>query len=86
MLKRRLLILVAMLFLLMAADSTSTADEVVYCSCSVQCRGGQAGCQSICSGGDVFDRVAAGVQCCQEAREATGPIECAVSSPTVTDQ
>jgi hypothetical protein len=84
MLKKRLLILVAMLFLLTSAVSTSTADEVTYCSCSVQCREGKASCKSICSGGDFFDQWAAGAQCCQEAREATGPIDCPPSSPFVT--
>jgi len=75
MLKRRLFVLLALLCLLGLVSSAS-ADSDVYCTCAMQCRGGKAGCESVCYGGDFFERAWLGAICCQQAEEATGPIDC----------
>lgn len=80
MLKRRLLVLVAMLCLLGFMTSAS-ADSGASCSCAMECRNGRAGCESVCTGGTFFEQAAKGALCCQQAEAATGPMECLEAPP-----
>lgn len=78
MLKRRLLVLVAMLCLLGVVTSTSV-DSEGSCSCAMECRNGKAGCEYRC---DSIEDMSKGVICCQQAAEATGPLQCTATTPS----
>ncbi len=88
MLKKRLLVLV-MLLCLLGVTATQSVNADAYCSCAMTCgAGGKGGatCEASCSGSSLGDVLAAYAQCCQGAQEATGPMDCPASSPTVTAQ
>lgn len=52
--------------------TTRTIFAQCGCSCAIQC-GGR--CGSRCSGCEFFEGMVKAAECCEGAREATGPVE-----------
>jgi hypothetical protein len=77
MLKKRLLVLVVMLCLLVAAYVSPSASAEAYCSCAMECSGGQAMCGANCDGNSLSDIIAAAAACCRAAQRDT-PLDCGV--------
>jgi hypothetical protein len=75
MLKKRLLVLVALLCLLLVFSDAKPVDAEAYCSCALTCNGGNATCGATCEGDSLTDIIRATRACCKAAQEST-PLNC----------
>jgi hypothetical protein len=75
MLKKRLLVLVALFCLLLVFSSATPASADGYCSCAMTCSGGSRTCEFSCEGNSLSDIERAIRACCKAAQEST-PFSC----------